>query len=110
MPRLASVKEVFEHIREGFNPAKAEGVNAIFQFNLTGEDGGQYWIRVANQQAEVHEGTHEAPTMVITAAANDYLAVVNGEMNAMTAFMQGKIKVKGDMGLALKLQAMFGLV
>lgn len=110
MPRLSSIKEVFEHIQEGFNPAKAEGVDAVFQFNLTGENGGQYWIRVANQQAEVHEGVHEAPTMIITATADDYLALINGELNAMTAFMQGKVKVKGDMGLALKLQAMFGIV
>jgi len=109
MPRVSSIKEVFEHIHEGFNPAKAEGVDAVFQFNLTGENGGQYWIKVANQQAEVHEGVHEAPTMTITASANDYLALVNGDLNAMSAFMQGKVKVKGDMGLALKLQAMFGI-
>ncbi|MGQ9851752.1 MAG: SCP2 sterol-binding domain-containing protein [Aggregatilineaceae bacterium] len=109
MPRVSSIKEVFEHIHEGFNPAKAEGVDAVFQFNLTGENGGQYWIRVVNQQAEVHEGVHEAPTMTITASADDYLALVNGDLSAMSAFMQGKVKVKGDMGLALKLQTMFGI-
>ena len=109
MPRVSSIKEIFEHIDEGFVPEKAEGVDAIFQFNLTGDNGGQYWIKVVDQQADVHEGEHESPTMTITATADDYLALVNGELNAMTAFMQGKIKVKGDMGLALKLQAMFGL-
>ncbi len=109
MPRASSVKEVFENIDQGFQPAKAEGVDAIFQFVLTGDDGGTYWIRVANNQAEVHEGQSEDPTMTITSTAEDYLALVNGDLNPMMAFMQGKIKVKGDMGLALKLQALFGL-
>ncbi len=109
MPRVTSIQEIFEHIDEGFDPAKAEGVDAVFQFNLTGDSGGQYWVKVANQQTEVHEGTHDAPTMTITATAENYIALVNGDLNAMMAFMQGKVKVKGDMGLALKLQAMFGI-
>ena len=109
MPRVTSIQEIFEHIHEGFNPAKAEGVDAVFQFDLTGEKGGQYWVRVADQQAEVHQGAHDAPTMTVTAAADDYLALVNGDLNPVTAFMQGKVKVKGDMGLALRLQAMFGI-
>jgi putative sterol carrier protein len=109
MPRVTSVQEIFEHIDEGFDSAKAEGVNAVFQFDLTGDNGGQYWVKVANQRAEVHEGAHDAPTMTITASADDYIALVNGDLNAMMAFMQGKVKVKGDMGLALKLQTMFGM-
>lgn len=109
MTRVSSIKEIFDSIDEGFQPDKAEGVNAVFQFVLTGDNGGRYWIRVADRQAEVHEGEHESPTMTITATADNYIALVNGDLNAVTAFMQGKVKVKGDMGLALKLQAMFGL-
>jgi putative sterol carrier protein len=109
MPKVTTVKEIFDHLNEGFQPTKAEGVDAIFQFNLSGDNGGQYWVKVLNQQVEVHEGEHPAPTMTINATANDYMALVNGELNPMSAFMQGKIKVKGDMGLALKLQSMFGL-
>lgn len=107
--KVSSVPEIFDNIDKGFDPSKAEGVDAIFQFNLTGDNGGQYWVKVADKQADVHEGTHDDPTMVITSTADDYIALVNGELNPMTAFMQGKVKVKGDMGLALKLQAMFGL-
>ena len=109
MPRVNSIQEIFENMNEGFEPEKAEGVDAIFQFDMTGENGGQYWIKVADKTVEVHEGEHDSPTMVLTALADDYIAVINGDMNPMTAFMQGKIKVKGDMGLALKLQTMFGL-
>lgn len=109
MSRVNSVQEIFDHIDEGFEPDKAEGVDAIFQFDLTGPTGGKYWIQVVNKQAQVQQGEHPSPTMVLTSVAEDYLAVVNGELNPMMAFMQGKIKVKGDMGLALKLQSMFGL-
>ncbi|NLF74349.1 MAG: sterol-binding protein [Chloroflexi bacterium] len=109
MPRVNSIKEIFENMDEGFEPDKAEGVDAIFQFNMTGDNGGQYWVKVVDQLVDVHEGEHENPTMILTASADDYIALVNGELNPMMAFMQGKIKVKGDMGLALKLQTMFGL-
>ncbi len=109
MAKVSSVKEIFENLGEGFQPGKAEGVDAIFQFNLTGDNGGQYWVKVVNKTADVHEGEHDSPTMTLTSTADDYMAMVNGELAPMTAFMQGKIKVKGDMGLALKLQAMFGL-
>jgi putative sterol carrier protein len=109
MPRVSSIQEIFSNMSEGFRPDKAEGVDAIFQFDLSGDNGGRYWVKVANKQVEAHEGLHDAPTMTILATADDYLALVNGELNAMQAFMQGKIKVKGDMGLALKLQTMFGL-
>jgi len=108
--KVSTVQEIFDNIDKGFEPEKSAGVDAVFQFNLTGDNGGQYWIKVADRQAEVSEGEHGDPTMIITSAADDYIAMVNGELNPMTAFMKGKIKVKGDMGLALKLQTMFGLV
>jgi putative sterol carrier protein len=109
MPHVNSIQEIFDNMNEGFQPEKAEGVDAIFQFDLTGDNGGKYWIKVADQQVEVHEGEHNDPTMTLTSTADDYMAVVNGDLAPMSAFMQGKLKVKGDMGLALKLQTIFGL-
>jgi putative sterol carrier protein len=109
MAKVTSVQEIFENLNEGFQPDKAEGVDAIFQFDLTGDGGAKYWVKVQNQQAEVHEGEHDSPTMVLTSSADDYIGIVNGELAPMTAFMQGRVRVKGDMGLAMKLQAMFGL-
>jgi putative sterol carrier protein len=109
MPRVNTIKEIFDTMHEGFMPDKAEGVDAIYQFDLSGDNGGKYWIKVANKQVEVHEGEHASPTMTLLASADDYIAVVNGDLNPMMAFMQGKLKVKGAMELAFKLQSMFGL-
>lgn len=109
MARASSLEEIFENVETGFNPEKAEGVNAIFQFDVTGGGGGQYWARIANQQIEVERGEHPSPDMIMTATDEDFLALFNGELNPMMAFMQGKIKVKGEMALALKLQMMLGL-
>lgn len=109
MEKATSVEQVFEVMQERFNPDAASGVNAVFQFDLSGENGGQYWVKVADQQAEVSEGQAEDPTITVIASADDYLKVVNGELAPMSAFMQGKVKVKGDMGMAMKLQSLFGL-
>ena len=108
MSRVNSVQEIFENINEGFQPDKAEGVNAIFQFNLSGDNGGVYWIRVYDKQMEVNEGEHEAPTLIINSSADDYIALVNGELNPMMAFMQGKLKIDGSMGQAMKLASVLG--
>ncbi len=104
-----SITEVFAAMPASFNPDAAAGVDAVFQFDLSGENAAKYWVKVEDQEVEVHEGETDEPTITVLADADDYLAMVNGEINPMTAFMQGKVKVKGPMGLAMKLQSMFGL-
>lgn len=108
-PRASSLEQIFENVETGFNPEKAEGVNAVYQFNVSGDKGGQYWARIENQQIEVQRGEHPSPDMIMTATDEDFLALFNGDLNPMMAFMQGKVRVKGEMALALKLQTILGL-
>jgi putative sterol carrier protein len=109
MDKATSIKEVFAAMPEQFNADAASGVDAVFQFDLTGDDGGKYWVKVQDQELHVEEGEHDNPSITIISSADDYLKLANGDINAMNAFMQGKVKVKGNMGLAMKLQSMFGL-
>ena len=67
----------------------------------------QYHFRVANESIEVQMGTHALPNITITMEASDYLDMVNGKLDGQTAFMTGKLKINGDMGLALKLPNIF---
>ena len=67
----------------------------------------QYHFRVANESIEVQTGTHASPNITITMKVSDYLDMVNGKLNGQMAFMTGKLKIAGDMGLALKLQNLF---
>ncbi|NWG15149.1 MAG: SCP2 sterol-binding domain-containing protein [Chloroflexi bacterium] len=92
---------------ERFLPAKAEGVNAIIQFNLSGDNGGLFWLKIAEGVCVAGEGQAENPKMTLKAAADDWHAVSTGKINAMQAFMSGKLKIEGDMGLAMKMQTMF---
>jgi len=107
MATSQEIAEIFPAMATRFLAAKAEGVNAIIQFNLSGENGGHYWLRIADGACEAGQGEAENPKMTLKAAADDWHAVTTGKMNAMQAFMSGKIKIEGDMGMAMKLQTMF---
>jgi putative sterol carrier protein len=108
LPR-EEVARIFPAMVERFQPEKADGVNAAVQFDLSGENGGLYWLRIANGAAETGQGAIENPNMTIKAAADDYIAMSNGSLNPMQAFISGKIKVQGDMGLAMKFVSMFAM-
>lgn len=109
MPPVTSVKEVFDLMPSRFLPDKAGNMQAVIQFNLTGEGGGQYYVTIADGVCTTAEGVAPNPTMTFSASAADYLGILNGQINPMQAFMQGKIKVKGDPSLALKMQTMFAV-
>lgn len=109
MPRATSIQEVFDMIPGRFMPEKAGDLKAVIQFDLNGDGGGQYYLSIADQACTVQPGVSSSPTMTLTASAADYLGLMNGELNAMQAFMQGKIRVKGDVSLAMKMQAIFGI-
>ncbi|HXG18204.1 MAG TPA: SCP2 sterol-binding domain-containing protein [Methylomirabilota bacterium] len=67
----------------------------------------QYYFTVANEKIDVQHGKHASPNITITMKESDYLDMINGKLNGQMAFMTGKLKIAGDMGLALKLQSLF---
>lgn len=104
---MASVSDISQAMVGGFQADKAEGVDAIIQFDLSGDNGGQFYLVIKDGAVESHDGMADSPKMTLKADADDYHAVATGQMNAMQAFMGGKIKISGDMSLAMKMQNMF---
>ena len=102
-----SVKEMVFNHEKAFLPETAEGINAVIQYKLTGDDGGDYIITIQDGKCTVAEGEAEAPTMTLTADAHDFRDVLLGKANGMQYFMQGKLKLAGDLNLAMKLTSMF---
>jgi len=98
---------VFEQMSNRFKKEAAQGLNAVYQFDLSGEGGGQWQVVISNDRCEVKEGAHPSPTTTISMAAQDYLDMVSGKLNPQMAFMSGKLRIAGDMGLALRLQGLF---
>jgi putative sterol carrier protein len=108
MARATSAQEVFDAMPGRINPEYVKGINAQLQFDLSGEGGGQWVVAIADGKLTTEPGTAPNPNVTVSTSANDYLAIINGELNPMNAFMQGKVKVKGDMALVMKLQSLFG--
>lgn len=90
-----------------FNPEAARGVNAVIQMNISGEDGGTHHIKIANGQAELIDGPASDPTITLSVSAQDWLDITSGKLDGVKAFMTGKLKVQGDMGLMMKFQQLF---
>jgi len=103
------VKEVFEKVTRFFNTTAAQGLDAVFQFDITGNEGGMWNVSVKDGVCEVQEGTHVSPTVTLTLSAEDWLAMVNKELNPMQAFMSGQLRVSGDMMLAQRIPELFSL-
>jgi putative sterol carrier protein len=103
--QVTSVKHYFETLTERFVPEAAKGVHAVYQFELGGEGGGTYHVKVDDGALHVSEGPAEAPSTTIKMAADDYIQMVNGKLSGTMAFMKGKLKVTGNVMLAQKMQA-----
>jgi putative sterol carrier protein len=109
MPQVSSPSEAFSLMGERFNAGKAAGVDGTVQLDLAGEGGGKWAIKIFGDGFEIIEGGVESPTTTLSMSAADFVGMANGTVNAMAAFMQGKIKLQGDMGLAMKFQSIFGI-
>jgi putative sterol carrier protein len=104
---MTSVSKIFENMPDAFNAEKAGDLDATVQFDLTGEGGGKWYVIVANGECEVEEGEYESPTATIRMEASDYAALIAGDLNAMSAFMEQKIRVEGDLNTVMKFQNIF---
>ena len=102
-----TIAELFEQMPSVYNPAAAAGMNKTFQWNITGDEAGVWAVKITNGQGEVIPGGVEKPDVTFTISDKDWLAITEGKLDGMNAFMTGKLKVSGDMMLAMKLQSLF---
>lgn len=110
---MESVAEFFEKFeqRATENVDAATAPNAVYQFNITGDGGGEYNLDLTKGKTSdfVGQGKHDSPGATITVSSEDWLGMLNGTLNPMQAFMSGKIKIDGDMTLAMSLQQVMNL-
>ena len=101
---------VFESLQGmigSFNPATAKGVNAVVQLNASGNGGGNYQMKIQDGKVDLAEGVAEQPSVTINVAAQDWIDIIGGKLDPTKAFMTGKLKIAGDLGLMMRFQRMF---
>ena len=101
-------QHIFDQMPSALVPEKAGSTKAMIQFDLSGDQGGKWWVKIHDGQAESGKGdAPETPTLTLLADAMDYVKISLGQLDGTAAFMQGKLKIKGDMGLAIKMASLF---
>ena len=103
-----SVEAFFNELPNRVDPNKIAGINATYQFNITGDNGGEWAVKLADGKAEVTKGQAENPNITLTTSDENWMAITNGSLSGQTAFLTGKLKIQGDMSLAMKLQGLLG--
>jgi putative sterol carrier protein len=101
---LASAREFFEGLEERVDPAKTAGMTNSYVFEIDGA--GTWRVDVDDGKVTVKEGDGDADA-TIAASEDTFEQIASGDLNATTAYMTGKLKVRGDMGAAMKLQKLF---
>ena len=99
-----SAREFFESLPTRVDADKTAGMNNSYVFDIEGA--GKWLVTVEDGTVSVREGEGEADCTISTSEDN-FEKIVSGEQNPTTAYMTGKLKIKGDMGAAMKLQKLF---
>ncbi len=93
----ASAADIFAQMPNVFQKDKAAGIDAVFQYDLAGDNGGQWFVAVKDQTLTVEKGKHPNPTTTLAMSAQDFLDMTAGKLNPMTAYTSGKLKIAGDL-------------
>lgn len=92
-PSMDSIPGSFASLQSSFQPQKASSVDRVIQFNFTGREAGPWNLTVRNGTMEYAQGEATGANAAITVDSDDWLQILRGELNPVTAFMGGKIKV-----------------
>jgi putative sterol carrier protein len=101
---VSLVSEFFEQLPSRVDPGKTAGLNNSYVFAIDGA--GTWTVKVADGGVTVDDGDSGGDCTIST-SAETFEKVVKGEQNPTAAYMSGKLKIKGDMGAAMKLQKLF---
>lgn len=102
-------EQLIELLKRGFVKENAAGMNTCIQFNLAGENGGNWFMKIRNQTMEIQSGSTDDANAEINITTADFLGIITGELDPLKAFFTGKIKIVGDQSAVMKLVALFSV-
>jgi len=103
----SSIKEVMERMPGNFKSERAGKASAVVQFNFSGEEPGNWTVKIGDGKCAVNEGAAESPTVTINSPSDVWLKINRGELDGGTAFMSGQFTFTGDMGILMQMQSWF---
>jgi len=103
----ASVGDIFEALGKSFNADAAAGVDVVFQYNISGDGGGDWYTAIKDQACTVEAGAHAKPSCTLKMAAPDFIAMMSGQLPAMQAFTSGKLVIEGDIMKSQLIEKLF---
>jgi putative sterol carrier protein len=103
-PEWAAAVKAELNTSDQFTSAAASHTATIQQIITTPEGETHYWIKIADGRIDLGVGDVDAPDATITQSYDTAVALAKSELSAVTAFMTGKLKIAGNMGLLLGLQ------
>ncbi|MDE3035388.1 MAG: SCP2 sterol-binding domain-containing protein [Nitrospirota bacterium] len=105
-----TTKEFFDTLAQRFDAQAAEGVAAVYQFDLSGPQGGQFVVSIADGVCQVREGSHPDPQVTLALPGDDCIGILEGKKDPMQVAMSGRLHVSGDLTLAFQLKSLFPTV
>jgi putative sterol carrier protein len=100
-------QDVFDAMRGSFQPAKAKGVHARYQWDLSGPHGGDWWIVVNDGTYKIGKGKISDPNVTFLVSDKDWVAICHDQLSGTWAYFTGRLKVRGDQTVARKLGEIF---
>src|SRR5215469_6336466 len=102
-----TIHELFEQMAHRYNAAAGAGLTKTFQWNITGDEAGVWAFKIVHGVGQLIPGGVEEPDVTITISDKNWLAIAEGKKDSFKAFMTGKLKVTGDLTLAMKVPQLF---
>jgi putative sterol carrier protein len=105
--KAASVSAIFEAMPASFIKSSAAGVDVVFQYNISGDKGGDWYCVIKDETCTVKAGKHDKPNCTLKISESDFLLLMNGSLPAMQAYTTGKLKIEGDIMKSQLIEKLF---
>lgn len=101
-----SIENVFEKIKTLLNEEIVKRTAGIYSFQITGPVKEEWYVDMKNGAGSIGRGSHPSgkADVTLTLDLESFVSMFTGKLKPTSAFMSGKLKLKGDMGLAMKLE------
>lgn len=106
---MSEISSFFEAVPQKVDKDRIQGMSAVYQFKISGPNGGDWNVKFDGGQVQAEAGSVEGANITLSMIDSDFEDLIAGKLNGQTAFLTGKLKIQGDMTLAMKLQAIFAL-